>query len=69
LFVLAFILGWIVPGPVVKQKDDEIKRLQRLIEEELIPMAKRYAETMALITPALDKVMEALRRLGDRDGS
>lgn len=66
LFVLAFMLGWIVPGPVAKQKDEEIQRLQRLFEDEMLPMAKTYAETLATNTKALDQVTKILRRMADQ---
>jgi hypothetical protein len=66
LIVLAFIMGWIVPGPVAKKQDDEIKRLQRLFEEKVIPMAEKYAETMAHTNSVLEKALEALRRAEEK---
>lgn len=61
LMVLGFLTGWIVPGPTAKAQAAEITRLQTLFENEVLPMAKTYAETMAEVTKVLDKVLDALR--------
>lgn len=60
LMVLGFITGWIVPGPTAKAQAAEIVRLQGLFEDEVLPMAKTYAETMGSVTKVLDKVLEVL---------
>jgi hypothetical protein len=62
LMVLGFLTGWIVPGPVAKQKDVEIGRLQALFENEVLPMAKTYAETMAETSRVLDRTLSELAR-------
>ena len=65
LMVVGFLTGWIVPGPVAKQKDAEIVRLQHLFEDRVLPMAETYAATLA----ETNRVMErALRALDRRDG-
>lgn len=69
LTVLGFLTGWIVPGPQARQQAAEIARLQGLFEDEVLPMAKTYAETIAEVTnvlervlPVLEKAIDALRR-------
>lgn len=60
VIVVLFIIGWIVPRRTVDQKDAEILRLQRLFEDEVMPMAKTYAETMQHTTGVMEQASRAL---------
>lgn len=62
LIVIGFLTGWIVPGPQVKSKDAEIKRLQSLFEDQVVPMTQTYATTMAGTTKTLEQVAPILQR-------
>jgi hypothetical protein len=65
LIVLGFITGWIVPGPAVKAKDAEIKRLQALFEDQVVPMTQTYATTMAQTTEVLKEITPILHRASE----
>jgi len=65
LMVLGFITGWIVPGPAVKAKDAEIRRLQSLFEDQVVPMTQTYATTMAQTTEVLKEITPVLSRAAD----
>ena len=65
LMVLGFITGWIVPGPQVKAKDAEIKRLQALFEDQVVPMTQTYATTMAQTTEVLKEITPVLSRAAE----
>lgn len=64
LMVLGFLTGWIVPGPTARAQASEITRLQALFENEVLPMAKTYAETMSQTTKVLEKAIDALKVVG-----
>ena len=63
--LVLFIFGLIVPKAAVTQRDEEIHRLQTLIDDEVLPMVKTYAETMSRNTDAIEQSTEALRVLAD----
>jgi hypothetical protein len=65
VMVVLFIFGWIVPKSTVRQKDEEIARLQRLFTDEVIPMVKTYTETMTRVTENLEQSTKALQVLAD----
>lgn len=65
LMVLGFVTGWIVPGPAVKAKDAEIKRLQALFEDQVVPMTQTYATTMAQTTEVLKEITPVLSRAAE----
>lgn len=60
LLVVAFILGWIVPGWYAKQLVEENKRLSVLIEEKVLPMTATYGLTMDRASSALERAADAL---------
>lgn len=62
LVVLAFITGWIVPGPQAKQLIEENKRLNQLIETRLLPMSEQYAASQEKTAIVMDKCTVALER-------
>lgn len=68
LMVVGFLTGWIVPGPVAKQKDAEIVRLQHLFEDKVLPMSETYAATIAETNRVLERALRALEAR-DRGGS
>lgn len=67
LVVVAFITGWIVPGPQAKALAAENLRLSQLIEGKLFPMFEQYAKTMERAAAALEKASDAMDRQAERE--
>lgn len=65
LIVLAFIKGWIVPGPAVdrqlKDKDEQISNLRKIVD-----VRDEQLERLSEVGRTVDAVLQSIKDLAER---